>query len=60
MDTSLRNQGALVIALHLPRGDYVYNPSGDHVIEADTSLIVLATMQDVKRIQSGIEADTFL
>ena len=23
-------------------------------------LIVLATMQDVKRIQSGIEADTFL
>ena len=50
-DASIREAGALVVAIHQPSGEYVYNPNADMKIEAGSSLIVLANMADVDRLR---------
>lgn len=56
-ETTLRNQGALVIAVRLPSGEFVYNPPGSEPIEEGTALVVLADLEDVRRLRDGIMAN---
>jgi voltage-gated potassium channel len=57
-ETSLREAGALVVAVHLSDGDYVYNPGSEHQLQAGDSLIVLAESQDVKNLRANVVAGT--
>lgn len=52
--TTIRNQGALVIAVRLPSGDFVYNPPGSQPIEEGTALVVLADLEDVRRLRDKL------
>ena len=55
-ETNLRETGALVVAVHLSDGDYVYNPGSEHLLQAGDSLIVLAESQDVKNLRANVVA----
>jgi voltage-gated potassium channel len=50
-ETDLREAGALVVAVHRADGDYVYNPGGEHLLDAGDSLIVLAETEDVAALR---------
>ena len=50
-ETDLREAGALVVAVHRADGDYVYNPGGEHLLDAGDSLIVLADTDDVAALR---------
>ncbi|MGB3051107.1 MAG: potassium channel protein [Polyangiales bacterium] len=54
-ETDIREAGALVVAVHRADGDYVYNPGGEHLLEAGDSLIVLAESQDAARLRNNLE-----
>jgi voltage-gated potassium channel len=53
-DTEIREAGALVVAVHRSDGDYVYNPGGEHLLEAGASLIVLADSQDAAALRQYV------
>ena len=53
-ETKIREAGALVVAVHRPDGDYVYNPGSEHLLEAGDSLIVLADNRDVAALRQRI------
>jgi voltage-gated potassium channel len=53
-ETQLRAAGALVVAVHRSDGDYIYNPGGEHLLEAGDSLIVLAESADVEALRSSV------
>jgi voltage-gated potassium channel len=53
-ETSLRNEGALVIALRHPSGEFVYNPPGSLVLEASSVLIILVEITTVKRLRVAL------
>jgi len=54
-ETDIREAGALVVAVHRADGDYVYNPGGEHMIQAGDSLIVLAESKDASRLRTTLE-----
>ena len=54
-ETDIREAGALVVAVHRADGDYVYNPGGEHMLEAGDSLIVLAESKDASRLRTTLE-----
>ena len=54
-ETDIREAGALVVAVHRADGDYVYNPGGEHMLQAGDSLIVLAESKDATRLRSSLE-----
>jgi voltage-gated potassium channel len=43
--------GALVVAAASPSGEYMFNPTGDFVIDAHCRLIVLVTFQDLEVVE---------
>lgn len=53
-ETNIRDDGALVVAVHRPDGDYIYNPGSEHLLEAGDSLIVLADSRDVAALRQRI------
>lgn len=53
-ETTIRNEGALVIALRLPNGEFIYNPPGTQELEANAALVVLADMLDVQRLRHAM------
>jgi len=53
-ETSIREAGALVVAVHRADGDYVYNPGGEHTLKAGDSLIVLAESQDAAVLRNTL------
>lgn len=53
-ETRIREAGALVVAVHRPDGDYVYNPGSEHLLEAGDSLIVLADSRDVAALRKQV------
>jgi len=53
-ETDIREAGALVVAVHRSDGDYVYNPGGEHLLEAGDSLIVLADSQDATAVRQSL------
>jgi len=53
-ETDIRGAGALVVAIHRSDGDYVYNPGGEHLLEAGDSLIVLADSQDAAAVRQSL------
>jgi voltage-gated potassium channel len=53
-ETDIREAGALVVAIHRSDGDYVYNPGGEHLLEAGDSLIVLADSQDAAAVRQSL------
>ncbi len=55
-ETTLREAGALVVALHLANGDYVYAPGNEHLLHEGDSLIILAESQDVQNIRASVMA----
>ena len=50
-ETDLREAGGLVVAVHRADGDYIYNPGGEHLLDAGDSLIVLADTEDVAELR---------
>jgi len=54
-ETDIREAGALVVAVHRADGDYVYNPGGEHMLEAGDSLIVLAESKDATRLRAALQ-----
>ena len=56
-EAPIREAGALVVAVHQPNGDYVYNPSGGHRLEAGASLIVLADRRDARALRANLATD---
>lgn len=59
-ETQIRSLGALVLAMHLPDGEYLYNPPSDHQITSGSALIVLAQLPDVHRLRAGLASDTLV
>lgn len=57
---SIRETGALVIAVRQPSGTIAYNPEGDLRLEANSSLIVIAHTEDVARLRQGLDDDSLL
>ena len=53
-ETDLREAGALVVAVHLAGGDYVYNPGSEQLLQAGDSLIVLAESDDVAALRQSV------
>jgi voltage-gated potassium channel len=53
-ETSFREAGALVVAVHRSDGEYVYNPGSEHQLEAGDSLIVLADSADVLTLRERV------
>lgn len=53
-ETRLREAGALVVAVHLTDGDYVYNPGSEQELHAGDSLIVLADSNDVAALRQRV------
>lgn len=53
-ETTLRNEGALVIALRKPDGDFIYNPPGSEVLQPNAALVVLADVADVVRLRDAM------
>ena len=53
-ETDIREAGALVVAIHRSDGDYVYNPGGEHLLEAGDSLIVLADSEDIAALRQTV------
>lgn len=56
-DTSIRNQGALVLAVRTASGEFIYNPPGSLRIEAGMALIILASIDDVKKLRDALESN---
>ncbi len=54
-ETDIREAGVLVVAVHRADGDYVYNPGGEHMVQAGDSLIVLAESKDATRLRNTLE-----
>ncbi|NNE18785.1 MAG: potassium channel protein [Myxococcales bacterium] len=54
-ETDIREAGALVVAVHRADGDYVYNPGGEHMLQAGDSLIVLAEAKDATRLRNTLQ-----
>jgi voltage-gated potassium channel len=55
-ETDIRRAGALVVAVHQPNGDYIYNPSGEHRLQVGASLIVLADREDVRTLRASLQS----
>jgi voltage-gated potassium channel len=53
-ETDIREAGALVVAVHRADGDYVYNPGGEHLVQAGDSLIVLAESHDAAMLRQTL------
>ena len=53
-ETDIREAGALVVAVHRADGDYVYNPGGEHTLQAGDSLIVLAESKDAAQLRNAL------
>ena len=53
-DGGFMEAGALVVAVHEPDGQYIYNPSGEHALRAGASIIVLAESKDVERLRASV------
>ncbi len=53
-ETEIQEAGALVVAVHLSDGEYVYNPGGEHLLQAGDSLIVLAESQDAAALMDTV------
>lgn len=53
-ETEIQEAGALVVAIHLSDGEYVYNPGGEHLLQAGDSLIVLAESQDAAALRNAV------
>jgi len=56
-ETSIRNAGALVIAARLTNGEFVYNPPGSLVLEAEMALVVLTAVEDLRRLREAMAND---
>jgi voltage-gated potassium channel len=54
-ETDIREAGVLVVAVHRADGDYVYNPGGEHMVQAGDSLIVLAEAKDASRLRGALQ-----
>ena len=54
-ETDIREAGALVVAVHRADGDYVYNPGGEHMLQAGDSLIVLAEAKDAIELRRSVQ-----
>ena len=59
-DASIRQTGALVIAVRQADGTYVYNPRGNLRLTAGSSLIVIAHTEDLTRLSDGLRDGTLL
>ena len=59
-DASIRQTGALVIAVRQSDGTFVYNPGGSLQLRAGASLIVIAHIEDVQRLRDGLADGTLL
>jgi voltage-gated potassium channel len=59
-NASIRETGALVIAVQNTDGSVAYNPDGSHKLESGASLIVIAHTEDVARLRAGIKEDRLL
>jgi voltage-gated potassium channel len=46
--------GALVLAIRKPDGSYLYNPSGDHLIEPGITLIVIGPAVELHRLKRNL------
>ena len=53
-EANIREAGALVVAVHRPDGEYVYNPGSEHLLRAGDSLIVLAESADVLALRDTV------
>ena len=58
--SAIRNTGALVLAVHLPHGEYVYNPKGDQRLERGAGLVVLADQHDLSKLRTAIDANSLI
>lgn len=58
--SGIRNTGALVLAVHLPHGEYVYNPKGDQRLERGTGLVVLADSADLGKLRASMASNTLM
>jgi len=54
--SGVRETGALVIAVRLPEGRYVYKPSGDLALPAGSCLIVIAQSADLEKLRRHLES----
>jgi len=54
--SGVRETGALVIAVRLPDGRYVYKPSGDLALPAGSFLIVIAQSADLDKLRRHLAA----
>ncbi len=55
-ETTIRDTGALVIAVHQPNEDYIYNPGPDLEMQVGAALIVLAEAEAVERLRRQLAA----
>lgn len=53
-----RKTGVTVIGIKLPNGNYIINPSVDHVIEANSVLFVLGSKEQISLCKKDIQAST--
>ena len=53
-EVSIRETGALVLAVRRSTGDYVYNPGGSLTLNEGDALIVIAHPQDITRLNDGL------
>ena len=59
-ETSIRNAGALVVAARLTSGEFVYNPPGSLVLEAQMALVVLTAVEDLQKLREAMANDRLL
>lgn len=50
----LRHEGVLIIAVQDPGSEFVYNPPATHILQANSALIVMADVADVKRMREAM------
>ena len=56
--TKIRGTGALVLAVHQPGGQYVYNPKGDMTLADGSGIVVLADEGALNMLHEGLLQDT--
>lgn len=59
-ECSIRQTGALVIAIRTADGQYVYNPGPDVKLDAGSHLIVIAHAEDVQRLRNAMAGNRLL
>ncbi|MEM9071321.1 MAG: potassium channel protein [Myxococcota bacterium] len=59
-DCSIRQTGALVVAIRTAQGRYVYNPGPEVQLEAGSHLIVIAHAEDLLRLREAMDKNELL